>query len=197
MIFDYPPPQPHRRHGPDGYLSYEAFRPWLRDEFCFRCVYCLKRETWEQFRGDFDIDHFEPQAVNPVRELDYENLVYACHNCNLAKGERIVADPLSALTSNSVVMLSDGSLKAIDAKARKFINDLDLNSPKLIRWRQMWLEVVELAKNHRPELYSSLVGFPESLPDLKRLRPQVNHRPEGLQRSFFARRQRSELPQTY
>lgn len=38
---------PHqRRHGPSGYDSYEAYKPWLRDEFVFRCVYCLEREMW-------------------------------------------------------------------------------------------------------------------------------------------------------
>jgi hypothetical protein len=45
MIFDYPEPKADRRHGPAKYTSYEYYRPWLRDEFAFRCVYCLKRET--------------------------------------------------------------------------------------------------------------------------------------------------------
>lgn len=41
------PAEPHqRRHGPAGYASYEEYRPWLEDEFCFRCVYCLKRMVW-------------------------------------------------------------------------------------------------------------------------------------------------------
>ncbi len=44
MIFDYPEPRLERIHGPAGYSTYESFRPWLRDEFTFRCVYCLKRE---------------------------------------------------------------------------------------------------------------------------------------------------------
>ena len=41
LIFDYPAPQEKRRHGPSGYRNYESYRPWLRDEFDFRCVYCL------------------------------------------------------------------------------------------------------------------------------------------------------------
>ncbi len=36
--FSYPN-RPHvRRHGPRGYANYESYRPWLRDEFSFRCV---------------------------------------------------------------------------------------------------------------------------------------------------------------
>jgi len=38
---------PHvRRHGPCGYGDVESYRPWLRDEFTFRCLYCLFREQW-------------------------------------------------------------------------------------------------------------------------------------------------------
>ncbi len=43
--FRYPDGPHQRRHGPRGYASYESYRPWLRDEFAFRCVYCLTREA--------------------------------------------------------------------------------------------------------------------------------------------------------
>ena len=55
--FDYPAPH-LRRHGPMGYADYASYRPWLRDEFSFRCVYCLLREQWGRVRGLFDLDHF-------------------------------------------------------------------------------------------------------------------------------------------
>lgn len=36
---------PHvRKHGPGGYEMYQSYKDWLRDEFTFRCVYCLERE---------------------------------------------------------------------------------------------------------------------------------------------------------
>ena len=54
------PAQPHRRrHGPRGYAGYESYRDWLRDEFSFRCVYCLNHEQWVIAKGAFAIDHFE------------------------------------------------------------------------------------------------------------------------------------------
>ena len=59
-MFDYPESRSERIHGPAGYATYESFRPWLRDEFTFRCVYCLKRETWGQVTGEFELDHFQP-----------------------------------------------------------------------------------------------------------------------------------------
>ena len=83
--FDFPPPHV-RRHGPRGYADYASFRPWLRDEFAFRCVYCLTRETWGSVTGMFDIDHYIPVAQLPDALLDYDNLLLACARCNAKKG---------------------------------------------------------------------------------------------------------------
>lgn len=63
--FRYPAAAHVRRHGPQGYADYASYRPWLRDEFAFRCVYCLLREQWGLVRGTFAIDHFLPASVNP------------------------------------------------------------------------------------------------------------------------------------
>ncbi|MCY2988962.1 MAG: hypothetical protein NTY19_13985 [Planctomycetota bacterium] len=42
------------------------------------------------------------------------------------------------------------------------------------------------------------MGFPEDLPDLSRLRPpEGNSRLDGVEQSYFAQRQRGELPETY
>lgn len=72
MIFDYPTLRAQRRHGPAGYAEVDSYRPWLRDEFAFRCVYCLKRETWGQVTFEFELDHFKPQSLNPQLKLDYQ-----------------------------------------------------------------------------------------------------------------------------
>ena len=48
--FRYPAVPHARRHGPRGYADAESYRPWLRDEFTFRCVYCLFREQWGRSR---------------------------------------------------------------------------------------------------------------------------------------------------
>ncbi len=81
--FAYPPAPHVRRHGPQGYADYQSYRPWLRDEFSFRCVYCLLREQWGQMRGGHAIDHFLPVAQHPDRANDYDNLVYACTAWNV------------------------------------------------------------------------------------------------------------------
>ena len=139
MIFDYPEPREQRRHGPAGYTEYKYYRPWLRDEFVFRCVYCLKRETWGQVTFDFELDHFKPQSLDPQLSLDYMNLVYACRRCNAVKRDQTVADPLLLLRSSRVATLVDGSLRPHDIETQRLIRQLDLNSPKLKNWRVMWM----------------------------------------------------------
>jgi hypothetical protein len=197
MIFDYPQPQEQRRHGPVGYKGYESYRPWLRDEFDFRCVYCLKRETWGQVTSEFELDHFEPQVLHPQLRLDYLNLVYACRRCNAVKREQTVADPFRLLRSNHVTTLPDGSLRPHDPDMQRLIRQLDLNSPRLKFWRVTWMRIVALAKDRDTGLYFRLVGFPEDLPNLSKLRPPQNARKESLKDCWFAQRKRGSLPTAY
>jgi len=197
LIFDYPESQEQRRHGPAGYSAYESYRPWLRDEFDFRCVYCLKRETWGQVTSEFDLDHFEPQSLNSQLRFDYLNLVYACRRCNAVKRNQIVGDPFRLLRATLATTLPDGSVTPHDRETRRLIRQLDLNSPRLKSWRVMWMRIVALAKNRDARLYRQLVGFPEDLPDLSKMRPPMNARKEGLEQCWFACRQRGDLPAEY
>ena len=81
--FTYPPTAHVRRHGPGGYVDYASYRPWLRDEFAFRCVFCLRREQWGRALAEFEIDHLVPVSIRPDQGTDYDNLLLACGgNCS-------------------------------------------------------------------------------------------------------------------
>ena len=196
--FDYPPASQERRHGPQGFSQPESFRPWLRDEFSFRCVYWLIREQWGRVTAEFDVEHFRPQTMNPELAAVYDNLLYACGRCNRAKGDRIVPDPCEALTADQVRLLPDGSLEGRSPEARCLIAKLGLNSPQMNRWRLIWIRNVQLARENDEQQYSQLMRYPDDLPDLSRLRPPGgNTRPAGIVQSYFSRRGRGELPGTY
>lgn len=197
MIFDYPESRSSRVHGPSGYASYESFRPWLRDEFTFRCVYCLKREVWGQVTGEFELDHFQPQSLAPGLRLDYLNLVYACRRCNAVKLDERVEDPFPVFSPESVAILPDGVIAAATPQATRLIRQLDLNAPRLCKWRVMWMRIVTLAKEQDADLYQRLTGFPDDLPNLGRLRPPQNSRPDGIENSWYAKRLRGLLPSSY
>ena len=196
--YDYPDALLERRHGPQGYASYQSYRPWLRDDFTFQCVYCLLREQWGRATGDFDLDHFLAQERAPEVALEYDNLFYACHSCNLLKGPHEIPDPGAVLTSEQVRVNPDGSLDGLNDEARKIIRLLALDSNSCRQRRRMWMRIIELAQEHDRELYLQLMGFPNDLPDLSRLRPPAgNSRPEGISQSWFAKKSRDELPEEF
>ena len=121
--FVYPATPHDRRHGPAGYADYESYRPWLRDEFAFRCVFCLTRETWGPFHAQFAIDHFIPTKALAAQPVLYENLLYSCVTCNSIKGFRAIPDPLVTLLNSCVRVASDGMMAASTAEARRLIDD--------------------------------------------------------------------------
>jgi hypothetical protein len=196
--FPYPDSPHVRRHGPRGYADYESYRPWLRDEFAFRCVYCLTREAWGPFIGVYAIDHFVPVAVRPDLALEYDNLLYACVSGNLSKGSRAAPDPLTVFLASTVQVAEDRVLHAGTPEAERVIELLSLNRPRLREFRELWIGIIRLAGAADPSLFRRLVGFPDDLPNLKRLRPpRGNTRPEGIASSHFTRRRDGTLPEAY
>lgn len=195
--FVYPNTPHARRHGPRGYADYASFRPWLRDEFSFRCVYCLLREQWAR-QGSFGIDHFLAVAVRPDKVADYDNLLYACATCNAAKRDRPLPDPTHVLTNTAVWVAVDGMIQTDDVGAAHLIELLGLNSDQSTEFRMLWIGIIALAAKHDPDLYGKLMGFPADLPNLARLRPPGgNGRPQGIAESFHARKQKGTLPSSY
>ena len=191
----YPSSAAPRRHGPDGYEDYCSYRPWLRDEFTFRCLYCLIRERWGHATAQFDLDHFVPQVLNPEQPTKYDNLVYACHACNLRKRDRNLPDIV--LTRGDVRVYEDGRMVGLKPEADRVIRVLWLNTPQSIQWRRLWIRIVQLAEEYDEVLFQRVMGYPNELPDLSRLIAPSNSKPEGIDQSYHARRQRGELSNTY
>jgi len=192
------PDSPHvRRHGPAGYANYESYRPWLRDEFAFRCVYCLKREQWGVLKAAYHLDHFRAQVHQPQAALDYDNLLYACAACNTAKGNAEVPDPCHCMLDGQVILGEDGSIHGITPAARRVIGKLGLDSPDYREFRMLFIGIVQLAAEYDPSRFRMLMKYPDNLPDLASLQAPQNTRPQGVHESFRARRDRGELPETY
>jgi hypothetical protein len=180
------PEFPHiRRHGPRGYAEYASFRPWLRDEFSFRCVYCLVREQWGRTTGAFNLDHFLPASHYPEHSGTYENLYYCCTRCNGIKTDAHIPDPGQIFVHSNVEVLPDGKLEVRAADARLLVIWLRLNDEKSIEFRRMWLRIIAMAEVHDPALYRQLMSFPTDLPNLEQLRPpEGNGRPAGIGASY-------------
>lgn len=205
MIFAYPTKPCVRKHGPAGYAAYETYKPWLRDEFVFRCAYCLVRERWyPNGPASFSVDHFVPQIIASHRVLDYENLIYACVGCNSAKRDRTVLDPCQEIMSKHLQVNEDGTIEALTPEGAEHIEVLRLDDPQLTGFRGRMLRTLkrlqslpEVEGKHRVEL-QEWFGFPDDLPNLAALRPPGgNTRPDGVSHSFHQQKRTGTLPVIY
>ena len=196
--FEYPA-QPHtRRHGPEGYLDYESYRDWLRDEFTFRCIYCLHREQWYGRSTTFHIDHFVPIAVEEEGKVEYTNLVYACASCNEAKKKILdLPDPCKVAFRDCLRIVADGHVEALNLNGKKLERVLLLNNEVNVRFRFRWMRIIQTLKETNLTLYQEIMGFPPNLPDLRKKQVPHNSKPDGVVNCYFALRERGELPPTY
>jgi hypothetical protein len=203
-VFDYPNAPHVRRHGPQGYLDYKHYKPWLRDEFSFRCVYCLCRERWfPDGEAYFGIDHVLPRSRAPERLSSYDDLVYACCVCNAWKQDFPEMLDFSALAlAEHLELRDDGTIRALTSRGQALIDVCALDRPGLVAFRRDLLALLALLARRRGEeavrVRKRYLGFPDDPPDLGSLRPPGgNSRPEGIPESSFERRRRGELAETY
>ena len=192
------PARPHRRrHGPTGYSTYASYRPWVEDEFYFRCIYCLNRKVWAP-TNIWAIDHLISQDDAPELECEYDNLVFACQFCNQQKLANRVPDPCQVAYGKCLRVESDGMVTALNTQVRRLVNVIRLNHPRFIEERLKTLRVWKVLATHDPAGFQRLMAFPANLPDLSRLKPPGGNRcPEGILESCLARRNRGDLPKTY
>jgi hypothetical protein len=201
--FKYPSAIHVRRHGPVGYSAYKHFRPWLRDEFCFRCVYCLWRENWCFQDSDFEVDHEVAQSLAPELCRDYANLVYACHNCNKRKGNKRLPSPAKIAFGASMEVITSGeqcgAIHPLNDDGIRLVDELALDCPKITRMRRQFIDTMRLLESTDQPMSLVWMGFPEDLPDLLSVRPQPsgNLRPGGIAESWYQRRERGDLPEIY
>jgi hypothetical protein len=199
LCFTYPEKVSGRLHGPEGYAHYDSYRDWLRDEFHFRCAYCLMREAWLRGKRGFQIDHCVPQSQDEKGKLEYDNLVYTCPWCNQTKAGISVADPTAVAYGKALAVNEEGVLEAKNKLGAVLIEGLRLNHVDLIDQRKMVLRIIRLAEERNSvEMVLKLLGYPADLPDLKQKRPpNGNKRADGVFRCCYEQRCRGELKEVY
>jgi hypothetical protein len=197
--------EPHqRKHGPSDYANYQEFKPWLRDDFLFRCVYCLEREMWYPDRANsFSADHVIPQSEEPARVCDYGNLVYACTRCNSFKQNLRLPDPTTTGFGTLLQVAPDAIIQALSPAGALLVRLLHLNDAPALVVRRHYLKLLALKRDFPEEprvyqLFLEAFGYPEDLPDLAALRPPGgNSRDANKQTCFHALRQKGTLAATY
>lgn len=196
--FEYPIQCHTRRHGPGGYRDYESYRDWLRDEFHFRCVYCLHRERWCARGAAFDIDHFVPVSCDEGLTLEYSNLLYACSWCNQAKSNILkLPDPCKVAFGECLRITDDGSVECLNDDGKALVSKLRLNKKSSVEFRSRWMRVLSALRISDMSLYVEFLSFPSDLPDLRTKHSPTNSQPGNVADCYFARQERGELPEVY
>ena len=196
--FRYPSARHVRRHGPAGYQDYRDYRPWLDDEFTFRCVYCLMRQRWAP-TAIWSVDHLVPQRDAPELECSYDNLVLTCQSCNNKKLANRVPDPAEIAYGNSLQVDEDtAEVRPLNKDGEILLRVLKLNHSSLVTMRRDKIRALKILARHSPEDWKQLMGFPESLPNLRRRNPPGgNSREGGIADSWFEKKQAGTLPEAY
>lgn len=128
------------------YQDYHGYKQDLQKDFSHRCAYCNLKD--DRITSYFDIDHFVPKdEFKKYSELsylktDYKNLIYSCHKCNLAKGQKFEGDLQSNPYENrrfynpvdtdyNTIFFRDekGNIKSDDKLGVSMIQDLKLYQP--------------------------------------------------------------------
>jgi hypothetical protein len=203
--FSFPTSAPGRKHGPAGYDNYQTYKDWLRDEFVFRCAYCLERETWYPSRhAAFAVDHILPKVKWPELLCDYDNLVYACLRCNSLKQDIVTLDPCRIALGKHIHFKPDGSVVGRTRKGKEFVLLFHLDVAPAIDVRNEKLMILRLKIDHPDNsevarLFQVTFGYPEALPDLRRpaKQPKSNSRPKGVRNCHFVRKLKRQLPEVY
>lgn len=181
-----------RRHGPRGYADYSGYKPWLRDDFWFTCIYCLARESWyPSGHGSFSVDHITPRSR--MGADDYDNLVYACCACNSARRATGVLDPTSHRLIDHLELQQDGRFSATTIEGSVLIDVLLLNEQGRVEARQAMMDIIslyfEIPDNPRVKsVFQKYFSLPKDAPDLRKLRPPGgNLEPSSAEDCLFAR----------
>ena len=138
----------------DNYGDKDALRRALVTEQRGLCCYCMCRVASEA--NAMKIEHWRSRATCPDEELNYRNVLAACHggegqpfrrqHCDTLKGDQDLlwnpADPRRRI-EDRISYANDGTIRSDDPVFDKQLNDvLNLNLPRIRNHRMAILDAV-------------------------------------------------------
>ncbi len=123
------------------YKRYRSFKRFLIVDFNESCGYCNSSHTWHGGYKHYHIDHFAPKSLFPDLETEYDNLVYSCPLCNLAKSDKWISDNPNKNIVNGEGFLDPckedfnehfnrdkkGFITGVSAEAKYMVKEMNLN----------------------------------------------------------------------
>lgn len=124
------------------YKAYQRYKKFLAKDFNHRCAYCNMKDIY--ITEEYCIDHFIPVSISmgTSREslkTDYNNLMYSCPKCNLAKSNQYDGNLMDGSYDNklfynpvevdyNIIFFRNeyGGIDSMDEKGRQMITKLKL-----------------------------------------------------------------------
>lgn len=171
------PPQSVRPEGDKpSRRDYAQYKDYLRDEFRFTCVYCLRRETWGTGKAFFGVEHYQPKSGGGDERHAYANLVYACNPCNSVKGKKVLSADLHPETNpyaRHLRIRTDGTIESLTTTGEILIEKLHLDRPDLNELRRKFYRLLEHHQERESEgdtgslaILIEFFGWPADAPTL-------------------------------
>lgn len=137
-----------RRRDIPKYEDYRRYKQFLREDFCYCCVYCTIHENENGGPRNFHVEHYKPKSMFPQLKCDYHNLLYACAICNSYKlddwpsDDPLVdglgyLDPCQHDYDEHFVYSIDFDIRSRSAVAQYMIERLHLNRQQLKKIRKI------------------------------------------------------------
>ena len=159
---------------------WREFHVYLGTRFDGLCGYC-------ECTCKGELDHFRPKSRFPESVYEWSNWIFACHDCNQAKGDKWpiegYVDPCTELASDRPESYFTFDTKTGEAlpmkdldesrfdKAQRMIDDLRLNGRHHLKERLVWLRLVSRAMADDPS---------EETPDAEVVRHELASRTTPL-----------------
>jgi hypothetical protein len=157
-------------------LPYQDYKQYLRRDFWYACAYCTMTES-EAEAIRFTIDHYEPRSVKPELKDVYENLMYACDECNMRKGnlcptEEMRRDGKRFFRADQDLRGEHFELDGSQVKGKTNVGNytalaVDLNRHGLVRLRELRQRLID-DEHYVSEGMRALASFA-----IDRLKPEV------------------------
>lgn len=170
--FTYSKSRHARRLHPGPFTKPEQYKPYLREEFANKCVYCRMPDTMKDYEM-YGVDHYRPKSIFPKLLTTYSNLFYCCNPCNRRKREywpprqmtrtRFIPNPCDHEMFTHL-RFAGAKVNARTTAGEVAHEVLDLDDPKAVEYRRFILHALDLYSGKQRETLNML----EQLRSLKR-----------------------------
>ncbi len=152
---------------PGPFKGYSEYKPFLREEFEKKCVYCRMPDTMKDLEM-YGVDHYRPKSLFPELLTTYSNLFYCCNPCNRRKREywptrgklktHFIPNPCDH-EMFAHLRFSGEKVQARTVAGAVAYDLLDLDDPEVVEYRRFILDALQRYEQQRQDAREMLAAL--------------------------------------